>query len=127
MIQIEREKLEKVLAALEDHDSWHGDKTQQAITIIEDVLAQPEQEPVATFDEVWDSIDWDKWRMEPIRELVKMIHSKTTPPASLQNEAPQRTWVGLTPKEELHAEDIQIHGVEAVIKWVEAKLKEKNT
>ena len=36
-------------------------------------------------------------------------------------------WVGLTPKEELDAEAVQIHGVEAVIKWVEAKLKEKNT
>ena len=38
----------------------------------------------------------------------------------------KKEWIGLTPKEELHAEDIQIHGVEAVIKWVEAKLKSKN-
>jgi|GEM_PF-3474551 len=37
-----------------------------------------QQEPVATFDEVWNAIDWDKWRMEPIRELVRMIHSKTS-------------------------------------------------
>jgi uncharacterized Zn finger protein (UPF0148 family) len=43
---------------------------------------QPKQEqgePVATFDEVWDSIDWDEWRMKSIRDLVKMIHSKTHP------------------------------------------------
>ena len=40
-------------------------------------------EPVATFDEVWDAIDWDKWRMEPVRELVRMIHSKTSPKAAL--------------------------------------------
>ena len=44
------------------------------------MVAQPEQEHVATFDEVWDSIEWDKWRMEPIRELCRMIISKTTPP-----------------------------------------------
>ena len=37
-----------------------------------------------------------------------------------------REWVGLTPKEELDAEAVQIHGIEAVIKWVEAKLKSKN-
>ena len=49
MIQIEREKLEKVLDALEDHDSLHGDKTQQAITIIKDVLAQPKQEQSGFF------------------------------------------------------------------------------
>ena len=47
-------------------------------------------EPVATFDEVWDAIDWDKWRMEPVRELVRMIHSKTSPKAALaQSEARQ--------------------------------------
>ena len=38
----------------------------------------------------------------------------------------KRDWVGLTAREELDAEAVQIHGVEAVIKWVEAKLKEKN-
>ena len=41
--------------------------------------AQGEQEPAKTFDEVWAAIDWDKWRMEPIRELVREIHSKTSP------------------------------------------------
>ena len=40
---------------------------------------QVEQEPAETFDEVWAAIDWDKWRMEPIRELVREIHSKTSP------------------------------------------------
>ena len=40
---------------------------------------QREQEPAETFDEVWAAIDWDKWRMEPIRELVREIHSKTSP------------------------------------------------
>lgn len=43
------------------------------------VQPQGEQEPAETFDEVWAAIDWDKWRMEPIRELVREIHSKTSP------------------------------------------------
>ena len=93
--------------------------------------SQPEQIPVATFDEVWDSIDWDKWRMEPIRELVKMIHSKTT--------SPQRTWVGLT-DEEMEATFIECGGkwngdfwkiedadFHPFLRTIEAKLKERNT
>jgi hypothetical protein len=40
---------------------------------------KPEQGPVMTFDEVWDSIDWDEWRIKSIRDVVKMIHSKTHP------------------------------------------------
>lgn len=38
-----------------------------------------DQQPKATFDEVWDAIDWGKWLMAPIRELVREIHSKTSP------------------------------------------------
>lgn len=52
-------------------------------------LEQPaQQEPVATFDEVWDAIDWDKWRMKPIRDLVEMIHRQTSSPAQSK---PSRT------------------------------------
>lgn len=40
--------------------------------------------PVATFDEVFDAIDWDVWRMQPIRELVRMIHGKTAPQPATQ-------------------------------------------
>lgn len=50
-----------------------------------------QQEPVATFDEVWNAIDWDKWRMEPIRELVRMIHSKTSPQPS-NTSTPAKCW-----------------------------------
>lgn len=51
------------------------------LEVLEAALAQEQAEPVATFDEVWDAIDWDKWRKEPIRELVRMIHGKTSPRA----------------------------------------------
>lgn len=51
--------------------------------------AQEQTEPVATFDEVWNAIDWDKWRKEPIRELVQMIHSKTSPRAAQGREPVQ--------------------------------------
>lgn len=43
--------------------------------------------PAQSFDEVWHSIDWAQWRMRSIRDLVQMIHSKTSPaPASSQDE-----------------------------------------
>lgn len=58
-----------------------------AITALRAALAQ-QAEPVATFDEVWAAIDWDRWRMEPIRELVRMIHSKTSPTALAQQAEP---------------------------------------
>ncbi|NRR28853.1 hypothetical protein HSX11_01520 [Oxalobacteraceae bacterium] len=59
---------------------------------VERILASPVQPPAAqpdsptaadagglSFDAAWDSIDWDQWRMPPIRELVRHIHSLTTP------------------------------------------------
>jgi hypothetical protein len=66
-------------------EEWIADGTfiERAIGVMLDqerLLHEAEkQEPVATFDEVWDSIDWDEWRMKSIRDVVKMIHSKTHP------------------------------------------------
>jgi hypothetical protein len=31
----------------------------------------------ASFDVAWDSIDWDVWRMRPIKELVQNLHALT--------------------------------------------------
>jgi len=75
------EVIKQMVEALEWSHGGEPIGTADAITAGKQLIAELEsQEPVATFDEVWDSIEWDKWRMEPIRELVKMIHSKTTPP-----------------------------------------------
>jgi len=52
--------------------------------------------PAQSFDEVWYSIDWNEWRMKPIRELIQMIHSKTAP-ASAQEPAHQYTHIGFDP------------------------------
>lgn len=74
-----REAAQQALGALACPGKARTADEQDAITALRAALA----EPVATFDEVWDAIDWDKWRMEPIRELVRMIHSKTNPKAAL--------------------------------------------
>ena len=78
---------EKLLACVYFKD---GAAIQQTIEVLQGMQTeigyttpqQPKQEqgePVETFDEVWDSIDWDEWRMKSIRDVVKMIHSKTHP------------------------------------------------
>ena len=54
------------------------------------LAATPAPAPAQSFDEVWYSIDWNEWRMKPIRELIQMIHSKTAP-ASAQEPAHQYT------------------------------------
>ena len=124
-----KETLKLALEALEYHTEQTRPihQTSEAITAIKEALAQPAQEPVATFDEVWDSIDWDKWRMEPIRKLVKMIHSKTTPP--------QRPWVDLTESEWFDwwrvsqvadATEIDFADFLIIAQAVTAKLKERN-
>ena len=114
-----KETLKLALEALEYYTEQTRPihQTSEAITAIKEALAQPAQEPVATFDEVWDSIDWDKWRMEPIRKLVKMIHSKTTPP--------QRPWVGLTDAEAQWLYD-NCRTPSNLIDMVETMLKDKN-
>lgn len=98
---IDRAVVQQALEALETCDAahpsdggqqWYDEKlVEPAISALRAALAQKQEqeqaEPVATFDEVWDAIDWDKWRMEPIRELVRMIHSKTSPKATLAEPA----------------------------------------
>ena len=95
IITIDRSVVEKALEALyqaREHVTVYTDGPWQqvehnchaAITAFKAALAEPDPEPMATFDEVWDAIDWDKWRKQPIRDLVRMIHSKTSPRAAPQ-------------------------------------------
>jgi hypothetical protein len=73
---------------------------------LKEALAQPEQELVAD-------------------DFFKMIADRNPKPFPL----PQRTWVGLAAEDRLTAKYMQDapDGIEAVIDYIEAKLKERNT
>lgn len=92
-IIIDRAVVEQALEALTNCNSEHGHRCSRCDSEVDEggkvasALRSALAGPVATFDEVWDAIDWDKWRMEPVRELVRMIHSKTSPKAELAGPA----------------------------------------
>ncbi len=84
------------------------------------VKAQPEQEPVAcvTYKEVADTMNglWGGTLVQ--RQIAEELEN-----TMLYTTSPQRTWVGLT--------DIDYAGLPleqvGLVRWAEAKLKEKNT
>ena len=94
------EALKLALETLEYAGPSWIDARQPAITAIKEALAQPEQD----------------WKIHPKEDapLVKWAKEQTPP---------QRTWVGLT--------DIDYAGLPleqvGLVRWAEAKLKEKNT
>ena len=108
-----------------------GEKAYQqhraAITAIKEALAQPEQEPVATLDDLEQEI-YENTRQFVSRDVMEWMLKRyyTTPP--------QRTWVGLT-DEEVEGywdwEDFQCGAgrstILEMVRDIEAKLKEKNT
>jgi hypothetical protein len=120
------EALKLALEALEEADEiefWN--KQKQAIIAIQEVLAQPEQEPVA-----WEQFypDIGKPQIALNAEVVGYV-------------APQRTWVGLTDEEvyEIYGsvqEAVNEHWERggttlmfpsALYKAIDAKLRSKNT
>jgi hypothetical protein len=97
-------------------------RKEQAITAMEKLLAQPEQEPVAWG--VFEGNLHDMFFTEA--EAVEMAqlkgdHAEVKPLYT----APQRTWVGLT-KEEKHQIRYSHMTSAEFIEFIEAKLKEKN-
>jgi hypothetical protein len=84
-----------------------------------EALAQPEQEPVAI-------VTGDAWETD-IRFLPEGM--ALPPDTKLYTHPPQRTWVGLAKEDRLCAKYMQDapDGIEAVIDYIEAKLKELNT
>ena len=82
---------------------------EQAITAIKEALAQPEQEPVAWWNDTGTHIDLN-------------VSGRGTP---LYTHPLQRTWVGLTPKEKHEIRYSHMTSAE-FIEVIEAKLKEKN-
>jgi hypothetical protein len=98
----------------------------RAITAIKEALAQPEQEPVATLDDLEQEI-YENTRQFVSRDVMEWMLKRyyTTPP--------QRTWVGLTDEEiadcaeKMEASDPTDSFWREFFRGIEAKLKEKNT
>ena len=105
------------------------DKVWSTIISIKEVLAQPEQEPVAW--QFMNGINFRKRRPDDFDDLAYDGFPYWKP---LYTTPPQRTWVGLT-KEEIAEFDTWHDNREEEIGWVnpseivayiEAKLKQKN-
>ena len=98
-----------------------GEKAYQqhraAITAIKEAMAQPEQEPVATLDDLEQEI-YENTRQFVSHDVMEWMLKRyyTTPP--------QRTWVGLTDDDEIPWDGVD---AKSFAKAIEAKLKEKNT
>ena len=103
-----KEALKLALEALENalnKPMWDRPKMTKTITAIKEALAQPEHEPVHSVQ--------SNGRHSPL--LTHMMNKRTT--------QPKRPWVGLTDEEM----DKWIEEEHDVLRWAEAKLKEKNT
>ena len=99
-------------------------RAQLGVTDIKEALAQPEQEPVATLDDLEQEI-YENTRQFVSHDVMEWMLKRyyTTPP--------QRTWVGLvglTDEEikEGESKEEQGYGFIQGALWAEAKLKEKN-
>lgn len=107
-----QDDLKLVLEALK----WcHGGEpcgTAEAIAVVKKALAQPEQEPVAWWNDTGTHIDLN-------------VSSRGTP---LYTAPPQRTWVGLTDDEQQQVyEQWQNDGWGVFYNAIEARLKDKNS
>jgi hypothetical protein len=129
--QIARDAVKEALAQPErDYERGFIDgmqhQMQSSVDKAVNRMAQPEQEPVATLDDLEQEI-YENTRRFVSRDVMEWMLKRyyTTPP--------QRTWVGLTDDEitELHHEiKVRLMGTyktEDIYLAIEAKLKEKNT
>ena len=97
----------------------------EALKAAADLLAQPEQEPVATLDDLEQEI-YENTRQFVSRDVMEWMLKRyyTTPP--------QRTWVGLTDEEiadcaeKMEASDPTDSFWREFFRGLEAKLKDKN-
>jgi hypothetical protein len=117
------EALRMALEALEYHTAQTRpiSKTQQAITAIEEALAQPEQEPVGEVS----GHDWS----------TGLLYKDLEPGTPLYTAPPKREWVGLTEKdaelvyEDVSGQSLRPQDYRLVLQFavaIEAKLKELN-
>ena len=112
-----------------DEFNASAEKMYEAIAAIKQALLQPEQEPVAwrrrEVEGDWQYYGWEETGMEAVNTANKNGFECEAVPAT----PPQRTWVRLAAEDRLTAKYMQDapDGIEAVIDYIEAKLKEKNT
>ena len=103
-----------------DEFNASAEKMHEAIAAIKEALAQPKKEPIAY-------INVEKRTLE----FAKQIFWHTPTVANLDRIPlyTQRTWVGLAAEDRLTAKYRQDapDGIDAVIDYIEAKLKELNT
>ena len=134
-----KEALKLALEALESCDAahitdggrqWYDEKlVDKAITAIKESLAQPEQEPVA-WRYRW-SVEGGHWVWNYATYIERQKDDRCEP---LYTTPPQRTWVGLTDEDCDEVErwvEFKEEGSGRVpnpklIRYIEAKLKEKN-
>jgi hypothetical protein len=112
---------EKTLKALHSENERLG--------LYKDAYAQPEQEPEAWMYQEYRDDDQFGWRDE-----IQFVQPPNDPNyfrniVPVYTTPPQRTWVGLAAEDRLTAKYMQDapDGIEAVIDYIEAKLKERNT
>ena len=85
------------------------------------IEARPEQEPVAYINVEQRKLEWAKYMSWDTPTVV------TLPKIPLYTTPPQRTWVGLTPKEVKEVSFANRPYVVDMVVALEAKLKERNT
>lgn len=115
----------EALKLLTDTEQTFGalDYGDNAITALEEALAQPEQEPVA-----WPChiIEADFSERTITLGMECGDYKVSAGPHWLSTHPPQRTWVGLTTVDRKEIERQSVY-VEGAIRMTEAKLKEKNS
>ena len=117
-LKLALEALERSVATCFDqrsHDEVMGRPehfVNKAIDAIKEVLAQPEQEPVAWMDEDGDVLS------------ASVVSGKGLRNIPLYTTPPQRTWVGLSDEER---QEIALEVPIDAVFITEAKLKDKNT
>ena len=100
-------------------------KMHEAIKVIKEALAQPEQEPVA-----WRAPNWSnlhgKYGYRDFDDPVCGIDGKPSPNNEPLYTHSQRTWVGLIDKD-MNEPKTHIFDFIAGALWAESILKERNT
>ena len=111
------------MMAIEALDNADYHRADEAIVIIKEALAQPEQEPVAwgVFEGNLHDMFFSQLEAQEMASL-KGTHAEVRP---LYTTPPQRTWVGLMDADRLELAAAQ-HGWEDLLIAAETKLKEKN-
>ena len=96
------------------------DKVWSTIISIKEVLAQPEQEPVA-----WQFMKGSSFRKRRPDDFDDLAYDGFPYWKPLYTTPPQRTWVGLTDEEKREIRYSHMTSAE-FIECIEAKLKQKN-